>query len=136
MSKFFVINPNGSISNEVPIFMRDDGDAELDRRGKELEIYLALLTRDPMRMLSKTRVGFNPETESPKEDKAWWESQDTRLEILFWASGDHKVDGEDWFNGIFGSRWTDKVINGRETRIAFYADKGQYKGKDYALIFN
>ena len=136
MAKCFVINPSGSITNGLPLFLREGGDAEIDRRGKELEIYLALLTRDPMRMMAKTRIGFNPEIESPKEDKAWWESYETRQEILFWASRNHKVDGKDWFNGIFGSRWTDKVINGRETRIAFYADKGQHKGKDYALIFN
>jgi hypothetical protein len=151
MSKIFVASKStmkgggGKVSSDLPLFMRDGGDAEIERRGKELETYLNLLTLDPFRMLQKTMVACNPDTMKPhevgdevaNEVKAWWKDPETKKDIMRWAcKGSHVVDGEDWFNGIFGSRWTDQVINGRQTRIAFYADKGKYAGRNYALVLD
>jgi hypothetical protein len=123
------------IKEELPLFMREGGEAEIERRRKELETYLKLLNKNPEQMLrNHTFVALNPATLNPeqvgeqqvKDIKEWFAKPQTKMEIWEWLHcGKHKADGKSWNCGFMGSRWADKKINGRPVRFAFYADKDQ-----------
>ena len=128
-------NTKSSISTETPLFMREGGEAEIDRRRKELATYLKLLNANPEQMIrNHTFVCLNPSTLDPKmvgeeqanEIKRWFGTEQTKRELKQWLGcGTHKVDGKSWSCGFLGSRWADKKINGRMVRFAFYADKDE-----------
>ena len=122
------------ISTDLPLYMREGGKEEIQRRKKELETYLKLLNRDPATMINKhTFVCLNPATLDPEmvgeqqaKDIREWFGDKTQEELNRWLGcGTHKVDGKSWCCGELGSRWADKKINGRQVRFAFYADKDQ-----------
>jgi hypothetical protein len=122
------------ISTDLPLYMREGGKEEIQRRRKELETYLKLLNRDPATMINKhTFVCLNPATLDPEmvgeqqaKDIREWFGDKTQEELNRWLGcGTHKVDGKSWCCGELGSRWADKKINGRQVRFAFYADKDQ-----------
>ncbi|NQX03141.1 hypothetical protein HQ447_20985, partial [bacterium] len=127
-------NMDLKVSNDLPLYMREGGEAEIEKRRKELETYLRLLNADPSTMINKhTFVCLNPATLDPsavgeqqaKDIKEWFGDK-TQREINRWLGcGTHKVDGKSWSCGFLGSRWADKKINGRQVRFAFYADKDQ-----------
>lgn len=123
------------VSNDLPLYMREGGEAEIDRRRKELETYLNLLNRNPEQMIrGHTLVVLNPSTldaglvgeQQAKDIRKWFDTPKTKQEINMWLGcGTHKADGKSWNCGFLGSRWADKKINGRQVRFAFYADKDQ-----------
>lgn len=138
-----------TVSTELPLYMREGGEAEIQRRKKELETYLKLLNADPATMINKhTFVCLNPATLDPsavgekqaKEIREWFGDK-TQMEMNRWLGcGTHKVDGKSWSCGFLGSRWADKKINGRQVRFAFYADKDQkpehLKHLAYSLVID
>lgn len=123
------------ISDNLPLFMREGGMEEIDRRRKELATYLKLLNANPEQMIrGHTLVCLNQATLDPNEVgaeqardiKKWFDTPKTKQEIREWLGcGTHKVDGKSWCSGEMGSRWADKKINGRPVRFAFYKDKEQ-----------
>ena len=123
------------VSSELPLYMREGGEAEIEKRRKELETYLKLLNSDPATMINKhTLVILNQATldaelvgeQQVKDIKKWFANPKTQQEINRWLGcGTHKADGKSWNCGFMGSRWADKMINGRQVRFAFYADKDQ-----------
>jgi len=124
---------NMEVKDELPLFMREGGEEEIEKRRKELETYLKLLNANPQQMIAKhTLVCLNPATIDPNEVgaeqardiKKWFDTPKTKQEIREWfGCGKHKADGKSWNCGFMGSRWADKKINGRMVRFAFYADK-------------
>jgi len=124
---------NMEVSSELPLFMREGGEEEIDKRRKELETYLKLLNANPEQMIrGHTLVILNQATLDPNEVGAeqaraiqkWFDTPKTKQEIREWLGcGTHKADGKSWNCGFMGSRWADKKINGRPVRFAFYADK-------------
>jgi len=122
------------ISTDLPLYMREGGKEEIQRRKKELETYLKLLNADPATMINNhTFVCLNPATLDPEmvgeqqaKDIREWFGDKTQEELNRWLGcRTHKVDGKSWCCGELGSRWADKKINGRQVRFAFYADKDQ-----------
>ena len=123
------------VSEDLPLFMREGGEAEIEKRRKELETYLKLLNANPEQMIrGHTLVVLNPSTldaglvgeQQAKDIQKWFDTPKTKQEIREWLGcGTHKADGKSWNCGFMGSRWADKKINGRMVRFAFYADKDQ-----------
>ena len=123
------------VSEDLPLFMREGGEAEIEKRRKELETYLKLLNANPAQMIrGHTLVVLNPSTLDPelvgeqqaRDIRKWFDTPKTKQEINMWLGcGTHKADGKSWNCGFMGSRWADKKINGRMVRFAFYADKDQ-----------
>lgn len=123
------------VSEDLPLFMREGGEAEIEKRRKELETYLKLLNANPEQMIrGHTLVVLNPSTLDPelvgeqqaRDIRKWFDTPKTKQEINLWLGcGTHKADGKSWNCGFMGSRWADKKINGRMVRFAFYADKDQ-----------
>jgi hypothetical protein len=138
------------IKEELPLFMRDGGEEEIERRRKELETYLNLLNKNPEQMIrGHTYVALNPETLNPaqvgeqqaKDIRKWFDTPLTKIEIREWLGcGKHKADGKSWNCGFMGSRWADKKINGRQVRFAFYADKdkkpAELKHLAYSIVID
>jgi len=126
-------NLDMKVSSELPLFMREGGDVEIEKRRKELETYLKLLNANPEQMIrGHTLVMLNPATldagmvgaEQARDIQKWFDTPKTKQEIREWLGcGKHKADGKSWNCGFMGSRWADKKINGRMVRFAFYADK-------------
>lgn len=117
----------------MPLFLRDDGEKEIAKRKKELEVFVKLWNDAPENIFDKTAVCLNPHTLNPsevgeeeaKKIKEWF-NETTQRAVMFWlVHTKHKVNGKfgGWSNGSLGSRWADCKIEGRNCRIAFYSRK-------------
>lgn len=106
---------------------QEDGDKILDKRHKELRVFLNLWKSDPFTMRNKTSIRADHIADQGS----------TRTLVEFLQNS--KVDGKQWSNGIFGSRWADLHLGGEMRRISFYSKKSDPKasdnwnGKDYIL---
>jgi hypothetical protein len=120
------------VCNETPLFLQDDGEKILEKRRKELEVFVKVLNLQPIAILGKTFTFLNQATLNPNEVgetlakaiKDWWNKKETKDAIQYWIfGGKHKVNGEfnNWSSGYLGSRWADTKLNGRKCRIAFYS---------------
>jgi len=132
----------------VPLFMRDGGEAILQRRGKELETYLKCLENKSIvcpLLYDKTIMFVSTQDVSII---AWWKQNETKTALIEFLSDkkNHKL-GKIWNNGFLGSRWADTKINGESVRFAFYSKMSDAEmfasfpeqvkqGKDYAIIIN
>ena len=120
-------------------------DEELNKREKELEVYLKCLQTYPLNHViikEKTLIMKN----DGDEHNDWWFESKTINDVLDFIlhARNHYVDGKIWNNGIFGSRWADTTVNGMNVRIAFYSRKNDPEmfsslgqngiGKDYAIM--
>jgi hypothetical protein len=87
-------------------------DAEMEKRGRELEIYLANVGN---LLNGQTVIIAHPKMQRPI--------------ARFLVDNDHKVNGSDngWHNGGFRSRWCDCTIEGEDIRLAFYSRKNDAK---------
>ena len=118
-------------SNELPLFLQDEGDKKLDALRKELKVFLDLINKGHAeRLIPQMTMMLNPHTLNPAEvgqEEAdsiteWFGKTETRREIndaIF--RNDHKINGKDWSAGLFGSRWMDRTVAGRRCRFAFYS---------------
>ena len=132
--KTAVMDSRGHLhESQVPLYMREGGEAEIEMRRKELETYVKLLREYPD-IIRRTLICLNPFTIEPDEVghteatavKEWWTSKGTRHCLLQWlVQNPHEVNGKynNWSCGGLGSRWADCDINGRRCRLAFYSRK-------------
>jgi len=131
--KCYVID-GGETREELPMFLQEGGEMELNERRKELEVFVKLLKTAPRVILSKTKVLLNPDAlkqakvgvEMAKTLDAWWKLTCAGGGMSDWLmNNDHKVNGKfgNWSAGFLGSRWADCDISGRRCRIAFYSRK-------------
>jgi len=147
------------ISTETPLYLQNGGEAKLEAKLKEMEVYLNVLNNIPRQILDKTLTTLNPatlnarwvgEVEAEKVN-AWWNDKETDRAFYSWIlSGNHEVNDMfgNWSTGRLGSRWADTRINNRNCRIAFYSrkhDSSQFppnmeqvlgKRYDYAMVID
>lgn len=130
-------------TNELPLFMQPNGDAEIDRLQKEMDVYLSLLNANPAVMLCRTFVHWNPSEfstdclceEDVERNNAFIADPQTRKDIDAWLfSKKHKCDGKSWNCGFMGSRWADVKINGKLIRACFYSND-KLTDKSYRIMF-
>jgi hypothetical protein len=133
----------------VPMFLRNDGDELIDKRGKELETFLKCLETYPLNavILNEKSLIYHS---GGSAYNTWFSNRTTKDALLEFLKNpkNHKVDGKKWCNGFLGSRWADTEINGKKCRIAFYSNKSDPEvfkgmperlrgaGKDYILNIN
>lgn len=123
----------------VPLFLRDNGDEIIEKRGKELETFLKCLETYPLNTVilkDKTMICHNGGV-----DNDWFHNRTTKDDIFDFLlnAANHKVDGVIWNNGFLGCRWADTTINKKDVRIAFYSrknDPNMFKQttKDYMIM--
>jgi hypothetical protein len=82
---------------------------DLNRRQRELETFLAV--KMP---LKRVRVCGD---EGPLHLSSTFVS----AFVHWYYNTEFKVDGSDWSNGSFGSRWCDPELAGRRVRVAYYS---------------
>jgi hypothetical protein len=86
---------------------------QLQNRRKELEVVLKIL---PHLIFSKKLILEGGFVASKAHADSVWK---------YLLNNDHKINGEfgQWSSGMFGSRWADVRLNGRNLRLAFYSRK-------------
>lgn len=143
MNSFVIDCGSGKLmtgEDAVPLFLRDNGDEIIEKRGKELETFLKCLETYPLNKVilkDKTMICHN----GGVDNNDWFHNIKTKDDIFDFLlnASNHKVDGVIWSNGFLGSRWADTTINEKDVRIAFYSrknDPNMFKQttKDYMII--
>ena len=110
---------------DVPLFARDGGDDIIDKRRKELEVFLKCWHRGSP-ICGKTLIALMPD-KYEKETVDWWQNRYTTIALLEFLETKKKVNGKEWSCGFMGSRWADVTLNGKSIRLAFYSRKGDTK---------
>jgi len=118
------------VRDELPLFLRDDGEEILDKRRKELEVYVSLLKASPDAVMKQTFITIPSAVlklyDDDGEYEKWWKDEKTIPAFRNWIRfNKHKVNGEygNWSSGVLGSRWADTDLNGKRCRLAFYSRK-------------
>jgi hypothetical protein len=120
----------GEVRDELPLFLRGDGEEILDKRRKELEVYVSLLNASPDAVMKQTFITIIPDVLKLYDDDGkynkWWKDEKTIPAFRNWIkTNKHKVNGKygNWSAGFLGSRWADTDLNGMRCRLAFYSRK-------------
>ena len=104
-------------------FMAVSSDKAIERRGKELRIFLDCLSHNPS-FLKRVAVFASPTYKDHAPFQAWFAKPETRDHLFECLYGQvHRIGSKwgDWRNGGMGSRWLDVRINNYDVRIAYYS---------------